>query len=160
MSCPPHVHHLYQLISPPTLSHTIANSPHPHCNCSPLSTIAFTFSHCLRLVVVYIFDPGLIVVVISVAHAPPPLSSSSNLIVDCVRYSPPPSNAPVSGCLRRHWLRCRRRWGLCFDWGAVRAATRTIKKIVDYEFKMVVAKIKANKQQLTHLHIDANVVIR
>ena len=159
MSHPPHIYHLSQLISPPTLSHTIANSPHPHCNCSPLSIIAFTFSHCLWLVVVYFFDPGLIIVVISVAHAPPPLSPSSNLIVDCVRYLPPPSNAPVPRCLRHHWLHRRRRWGLCFDWGAVRAATRTIKKFVDYEFEMAVAKIKANKQQLTHPRVNANVVI-
>jgi hypothetical protein len=40
----------------------------------------------------------------------------------------------------------------------VRAATQTIKKFVDYEFEMAVAKIMANKQQLTHPRIDANVV--
>jgi hypothetical protein len=42
----------------------------------------------------------------------------------------------------------------------VRAATQMIKKFVDYEFEMAVAKIKANKQQLTHPRVDANVVIR
>jgi hypothetical protein len=35
---------------------------------------------------------------------------------------------------------------------------QTIKKIVDYEFKIAVAKIKANKQQLTHPRVDAIVV--
>jgi hypothetical protein len=40
----------------------------------------------------------------------------------------------------------------------VRAATQTIKKFIDYEFEMAVAKIKANKQQLTHPRVDANVV--
>ncbi len=44
--------------------------------------------------------------------------------------------------------------------GAVRAATRTIKKFIDYEFEMAVAKVKANKQQLTHRHVNDNVVIR
>ena len=38
----------------------------------------------------------------------------------------------------------------------MRAAKQTIKKIVDNEFKMAVAKIKANKQQLTHWCVDAN----
>ncbi len=41
----------------------------------------------------------------------------------------------------------------------MRAAKQTIKKIVDNEFKMAVAKIKANKQQLTHWCVDANVVM-
>ncbi len=44
--------------------------------------------------------------------------------------------------------------------GDMRAVMQTINKFVDYEFVMAVAKIKANKQQLTHRRIDANIVIR
>ena len=89
---PHHVHYFSQLISPSMLSHTIAISPHPHCNCPPFSTIAFMFSHCLWLVVVF-FYPGLIIVDILITHAPP-LSLSSNLIVVAATIKCPHSFMP------------------------------------------------------------------
>ena len=93
----------------------IWNSPHHH-RSPPLSPVAL--SHRLWLVVAYFFAPVTSSYRHRRLHIPPPLSLSSNLIVDCVRKLPPPSThtglrqrrgrhpSPLPSPANGHWRCC------------------------------------------------------